>query len=97
MSCHRREPRAVAQELWEAGHAVPLCACGGPWKPATISFGQSLVAADLERALRAAARLRPLRRRRHVARRRSDQSDVPSRPPRRRGNGNPHRVGDAVR
>jgi NAD-dependent deacetylase len=34
---------------------VPLCACGGPWKPATISFGQSLVAADLERALRAAA------------------------------------------
>jgi NAD-dependent deacetylase len=55
MSCHRREPRAVAQELWEAGAAVPLCACGGPWKPATISFGQSLVAADLERALRAAA------------------------------------------
>jgi NAD-dependent deacetylase len=55
MSCHRREPRAVAQELWESGHAVPLCACGGPWKPATISFGQSLVAADLERALRAAA------------------------------------------
>jgi NAD-dependent deacetylase len=56
MSCHRRAPRAFAQELWEAGAAVPLCACGGPWKPATISFGQNLVAADLERALAAAAR-----------------------------------------
>jgi NAD-dependent deacetylase len=33
---------------------VPLCACGGPWKPATISFGQSLVEADLRRALKAA-------------------------------------------
>ena len=34
---------------------MPLCACGGPWKPATISFGQSLVAADLQRAMREAA------------------------------------------
>jgi len=55
LACGRREPRAVAQALWEAGAAVPLCDCGGPWKPATISFGQSLVAADLERAMRAAA------------------------------------------
>jgi len=55
MRCHRREPRALAQEAWEAGTAVPRCGCGGPWKPATISFGQSLVAADLERAMRAAA------------------------------------------
>src|SRR5262249_36587912 len=54
MACHRREPRAVAQEAWEAGVAVPRCDCGGPWKPATISFGQSLVAADLERAMAAA-------------------------------------------
>ena len=55
MACHRRAPRAVAQEAWEAGVAVPRCeACGGPWKPATISFGQPLVAADLERALQAA-------------------------------------------
>jgi len=55
MACHQRAPRAVAQALWEAGTAVPRCACGGPWKPATISFGQNLIATDLERALRAAA------------------------------------------
>jgi len=55
MACHRRAARAVAQEAWEAGVAVPRCACGGPWKPATISFGQQLVAADLERALRESA------------------------------------------
>ena len=46
-------PRAAP---WEAGTAVPRCECGGPWKPATISFGQSLVAADLERAIGAASR-----------------------------------------
>src|SRR2546425_946007 len=55
MACHRRAPRAVAQAAWEAGTAVPRCDCGGPWKPATISFGQQLVAADLERALDRAA------------------------------------------
>jgi NAD-dependent deacetylase len=55
MTCHVREPRAVAQALWEAGTAVPRCGCGGPWKPATISFGQSLIEADLRRAFRAAA------------------------------------------
>jgi NAD-dependent deacetylase len=55
MRCHRRDPRAVAQEAWEAGTAVPCCPCGGPWKPATISFGQSLVEADLRRAMQAAA------------------------------------------
>ena len=35
--------------------AVPRCGCGGAWKPATISFGQGLVAADLQRAMDAAA------------------------------------------
>ena len=55
MTCRRREPRAVAQRAWEAGTAVPRCPCGGPWKPATISFGQSLVDADLHRAFAAAA------------------------------------------
>ena len=53
--CRRRAPRALAQTAWEAGAAVPCCECGKPWKPATISFGQSLVDADLRRALRAAA------------------------------------------
>jgi NAD-dependent deacetylase len=55
MACHQRAPRAVAQEVWEAGTAVPCCDCGGPWKPATISFGQSLIEADLHRAFQAAA------------------------------------------
>ena len=55
MGCAAREERAAAQKAWEAGTAVPRCACGGPWKPATISFGQSLVAEDLERAFAAAA------------------------------------------
>ena len=34
---------------------MPRCACGGAWKPAVISFGQSLVEEDLDRALHAAA------------------------------------------
>jgi NAD-dependent deacetylase len=55
LSCSRREPREIAQRQWEAGTAVPLCPCSAPWKPATISFGQALVAADLERALARAA------------------------------------------
>jgi len=54
MACHVRAPRAHAQALWEGGAAVPRCACGGPWKPATISFGQGLIEADLRRALGAA-------------------------------------------
>ena len=55
MECGSREPRESAQLAWEGGTAVPHCPCGGPWKPATISFGQSLVTEDLERALRGAA------------------------------------------
>lgn len=54
VGCRRRAPREVAQQSWQAGQPVPLCDCGGAWKPATISFGQSLVAADLQRALAAA-------------------------------------------
>jgi len=55
MRCHRRDTRSVAQQLWERGESVPQCRCGGAWKPATISFGQSLVQEDLERSIRAAA------------------------------------------
>ncbi len=54
IACDARAPRARAQAAWEAGEAVPSCACGGPWKPATISFGQSLVEEDLVRAFQAA-------------------------------------------
>jgi NAD-dependent deacetylase len=55
VQCRCREPRATAQRAWESGTAVPRCACGGAWKPATISFGQALVEADLRRAFRAAS------------------------------------------
>lgn len=55
VECDRREARATAQRIWEDGIAVPRCDCGGAWKPATISFGQSLVEEDLERSFRAAA------------------------------------------
>ena len=54
MDCSAREAREIAQRIWESGSKVPRCACGGAWKPATISFGQSLVAEDLERAMEAA-------------------------------------------
>jgi len=55
LECGDRVERRVAQEQWERGTAVPRCPCGGAWKPATISFGQSLLAADLARAFAAAA------------------------------------------
>jgi NAD-dependent deacetylase len=55
LACGETAERAHAQAAWERGTAVPRCPCGGAWKPATISFGQSLVAADLARAFAAAA------------------------------------------
>jgi len=55
VECGAEAPRDAGQRQWEAGVEVPHCDCGGSWKPATISFGQSLVAEDLERAMRAAA------------------------------------------
>lgn len=54
LKCGRVEPRDDAQAAWENGEAVPSCPCGHAWKPATISFGQQLVSADLDRAFDAA-------------------------------------------
>jgi NAD-dependent deacetylase len=54
LDCGERSPREGAQAAWQGGTAIPLCSCGCPLKPATISFGQGLVAADLERAFAAA-------------------------------------------
>ncbi len=54
MRCRERAPREGAQRQWEEGQAVPTCACGGPWKPAVISFGQNLVVEDLEQAFSSA-------------------------------------------
>lgn len=55
VDCGERAAREVAQTLWESGQEIPLCSCGGPWKPATISFGQSLIDADLRRSFEAAS------------------------------------------
>lgn len=56
MACGERAPMERALERVRAGEADPECrTCGGILKSATISFGQSLVAEDMERAERAAA------------------------------------------
>jgi NAD-dependent deacetylase len=56
MACGRREPAGPTLERVLAGEEDPDCrACGGILKSATISFGQSLVVEDLERAERAAS------------------------------------------
>ena len=55
LSCARRWPIADVLERVRAGDLDPHCdMCGGLLKTATISFGQSLVADDLERSERAA-------------------------------------------
>lgn len=55
LDCGDRTPMDSALERVRAGEDDPPCLrCGGILKSATISFGQSLVAADLERADRAA-------------------------------------------
>jgi NAD-dependent deacetylase len=55
MSCGERAPMERALARVRAGEDDPPCrSCGGILKSATISFGQSLVAADLLRAQHAA-------------------------------------------
>ena len=56
MWCGRRGPMHETLERVRGGDPDPACEhCGGILKSATISFGENLVAADLERAQRAAA------------------------------------------
>lgn len=51
LDCGDRAPMATAVARVQAGEADPSCRrCGGILKSATISFGQSLVPADLARA-----------------------------------------------
>ncbi|MGI8707282.1 MAG: SIR2 family NAD-dependent protein deacylase [Actinomycetota bacterium] len=55
MDCDDRAPMEAALERVRDGEGDPECrTCGGILKSATISFGQSLVARDLDRALGAA-------------------------------------------
>ena len=56
LSCDWRGPMDETLERVQAGDDDPRCLdCGGLLKSATISFGESLVPADLERAQEAAA------------------------------------------
>jgi NAD-dependent deacetylase len=56
MSCDWRGPMVETLDRVRAGEADPPCLlCGGILKSATISFGENLVVADLERAQAAAA------------------------------------------
>ena len=56
MACGERAPMQRALDRVRAGEDDPSCrTCGGILKSATISFGQNLVAGDLERAQLAAA------------------------------------------
>lgn len=55
LSCEYRDPMQVALDRVRGGEDDPRCPhCGGLLKAATISFGQNLIVADIERA-RAAA------------------------------------------
>lgn len=55
MSCGERAPMQLALERVRRGEEDPDCrSCGGILKSATISFGQNLVAEDVDRAQRAA-------------------------------------------
>jgi NAD-dependent deacetylase len=56
LTCGWRGPMSETLDRVRAGEADPPCLeCGGILKSATISFGENLVAADLERAGEAAA------------------------------------------
>ena len=55
LDCRRRMPIEVALDRVREGDEDPHCElCGGLLKTATISFGQPLVAADMDRAVEAA-------------------------------------------
>lgn len=56
LSCGWRGPMAETLDRVRAGEADPPCrTCGGILKSATISFGQSLIEADVDRAFEAAS------------------------------------------
>jgi NAD-dependent deacetylase len=53
-TCHATGEPAPHFASFQATRRPPMCGCGGVLKSATISFGQSLRASDLERAAAAA-------------------------------------------
>ncbi|OGP61777.1 MAG: sigma factor regulator FecR [Deltaproteobacteria bacterium RBG_13_47_9] len=51
LTCKKRYDRDEIQERWKRGLKVPYCDdCGGPLKPATISFGQSMPEKETQEA-----------------------------------------------
>ena len=55
-TCHARTAPPPHFERFTATRVAPRCECGGLLKAATVSFGQSLDAGDLDRAATAARR-----------------------------------------
>lgn len=51
LSCRKIFPVDDVRQRIDAGDAAPECACGGFLKPDTISFGQAMPAAQVERAV----------------------------------------------
>ncbi len=52
MTCGEISSEEAAQKRIAAGDPAPECHCGGYLKPDTISFGQAMPAAEVERAVR---------------------------------------------
>jgi NAD-dependent deacetylase len=51
MSCQKISPIDGVQERLSSGDRAPQCDCGGFLKPDTISFGQSMPAAEVEKSV----------------------------------------------
>jgi len=51
MSCRRTTPIEGVQQRLKTGDPAPECDCGGYLKPDTISFGQSMPVAEVEKAV----------------------------------------------
>lgn len=51
MSCRQITPIEDVQQRLTAGDPAPECTCGGYLKPDTISFGQSMPVAEVEKAV----------------------------------------------
>ncbi|MBK7977525.1 MAG: Sir2 family NAD-dependent protein deacetylase [Deltaproteobacteria bacterium] len=56
LSCGERSQPGPWMEEFRRSRRSPRCGCGGPVKSATISFGQAMPEAEMERAFDAAAR-----------------------------------------
>lgn len=54
-TCGQAAEVDLSFQTFQRSQQSPRCTCGGPLKPATISFGQSLVTQDLERAILSAS------------------------------------------